>query len=486
MKDRMETCGGPAVAPRVQSAQPTALEPPDAAAARDPAPTPLPTIDGYVADSLYPSTFHAAFAPAWLDAILAWNRLRPPRTPRAPFTFVDLGCGDGAGLMLLAAAHPEGRFIGLDAMAAHVALGQALAAEIGLDNVELHCRGFAEAGDMPAGKADYVASQGVLAWVSPANQAALLDLAVRMLRPGGIFCVGYNSLPGWSRIAGFQRLVRALADEHPGNSRARFEAALAQIRAGEMVPKAVLDWIKTDKLPPDYFAQEYLNRHWTPLWSGDVIAAAAARGLVFAGQAHPSRVRPDFTLRKAWRDALAGIADPAAREIAADLYVDSFYREDIFSRGEPERLADDEARSLRLAQVWASRSGTDVKFECRSPAGRISFDNAAARAILARLEDGPARLADVPDIGPEDLLNTIDALHLAGLVAPLDPAVGVPRAAAANRRLCGALAGSSRNARVGANGVVVVPNDLEPDSPEVVRRLALPPDDGLARPSGAK
>ena len=180
-------------------------------------------------------------------------------------------------------------------------------------------------------QADYVASQGVLAWVSPANQAALLDLAARMLRPGGVFCVGYNSLPGWSRIAGFQRLVRALAEgigQFAGAVRGR-PCADPRRRDGA---QAVLDWLRTDKLPPDYFAQEYLNLHWTPLWSGDVIAAAAERGLVFAGQAHPSRVRPDFTLRKAWRNALAGIADPAAREIAADLYVDSFYREDIFSQ----------------------------------------------------------------------------------------------------------------------------------------------------------
>src|SRR5688500_7907169 len=84
---------------------------------------PVPTIDGYVADALYPSTFHPAFAPAWLDAILTWKRVRPPRRPRGPFTLVDLGCGDGAGLILLAAAHPEGRFLGVDGMAEHVARG---------------------------------------------------------------------------------------------------------------------------------------------------------------------------------------------------------------------------------------------------------------------------------------------------------------------------------------------------------------------------
>lgn len=472
----------------MRNGQPTELVRPGAAATSGPVSRdPVPTLDGYVADSPYPSTFHPAFAPAWLDAILAWNHIRPPRGPRGPFTLVDLGCGDGAGLILLAAAHPEGRFLGVDGMAEHVARGRDLAAEIGLDNVELHCRSFADAADMPASEADYVVSQGVLAWVSPANQAALLDLAARMLRSGGVFCVGYNALPGWGAIAGFQRLVRALAQGHRGSSRERFEASLAQIRAGGMVPQAVLDWLQTDKLPPNYFAQEYLNLYWLPLWSGDVIAAAAERDLIFAAQAAPSRLRPDFTLRKAWREALAAIADPAAREIAADLYTNCFYRSDIYTKGAPVPLAADEACALRLEQVWASLHGSkDVQYEARTAAGRVGFANEAARAILARLEEGPAPLGEVCDIAPADLLNTIDALHLAGLVVPLNPPAALPHAASANRRLAGALAGSSKNARVGKNGVVVVPNGSDPNSPDVARRLALLPGDGQDPPGGAK
>jgi SAM-dependent methyltransferase len=447
----------------------------------------MPMLDGYVADALYPSTFHAPFAPASLNAILAWHRLRPPRAPREPFSLVDLGCGDGAGLVLLAAAHPEGRFLGVDGLEGHVARGRALAVEIGLDNVAFECRTFAAAGDLAEGEADYVVAQGVLAWISPANRAALLDLAARLLRPGGLFCVGYNTLPGWGPIAGFQRLVRALAEGKAGSSRDRFQAALEQIRTGGMVAPSVLDWLQPDKLPPDYFAQEYLNVHWQPLWSGDVIAAAGERGLAFAGQAYPARLRPDFTLRKAWREAIAGIEDIAAREIAADLFVNSFFRADLYAKGALEPLPPEQAQAMRLDQVWASPRGKDdLKLEARTAAGRISFDNAAARAILAHLEDGPAPLKSVPGIASADLLNTIDALQLARLAVPLSPTADTPCAAAANRALAGALAGTSMNARVGANGVATVPEGIDPDAPEVVRRLAIVRDDGQAGASGAK
>ena len=109
-------------------------------------------------------------------------------------------------------------------------------------------------------------------------------------------------------------------------------------------------------------------------------SAAAERGLVFATQSSPSRLRPDFTLRKAWREALAAIADPAAREIAADLYTNSFYRTDVYSKGALPSLTREATRKLRLEQIWASvRGSKDVEYEGQSAAGRISFDNAAAR-----------------------------------------------------------------------------------------------------------
>lgn len=71
------------------------------------------SIDGYVGDSLYPSSFHPNFAPPNIDAMLVHAGIASPRghATRAPFTMADIGCGDGVGLILNAAAHPEGHFI---------------------------------------------------------------------------------------------------------------------------------------------------------------------------------------------------------------------------------------------------------------------------------------------------------------------------------------------------------------------------------------
>lgn len=396
------------------------------------------TVDGYVADSLYPSSFHQPFTPPWTDAILLHQGIRPPRTPRGPFTLFDLGCGDGVGLSLMAAAHPEARFIGLDALPGHIERGTAHAHQIGLTNLSLRCATFADGLDMEGGQADYIACQGVLAWVSPANREALLRLAAHLLRPGGVLTIGYNCFPGWSQIAGFQRAVRAMAAGRAGSPAERFEAAVAALRDSGAMDKALWDWFDplVPKLPRDYFAHEYLNEHWQPLWAEEAIAACADHDLHLAGEARPWRLRQDFALQKAWRAALDPIAEIGPRETAKDVMTHNWFRTDLYVKGPPARLTEAERQKARMGGWWASLTASaDARFEARTAAGTIRFANEAARAIMAKLDAGPAPLSSVDGMEAPDLLNTIDALFMAGLVCPLDPPATVPRASATNQAI---------------------------------------------------
>ena len=190
-------------------------------------------------------------------------------------------CGDGVALILAAAANPEARFIGVDAMPGHVARGKSIITDIGLNNIELHCAVFGEAISLADATADYVCAQGVLAWISDANRDALVDLAAAWLKPGGTCTIGYNCYPGWGMMSGFQKLVYAIAATKSGTSGERFTAAVADIRASGAIDADVWDWLDPyfDTLPGNYFAHEYLNGHWLPCWSGDVITACAARDL---------------------------------------------------------------------------------------------------------------------------------------------------------------------------------------------------------------
>lgn len=397
----------------------------------------VPTIDGYVSDTAYPSNFHAAFQSEWTDWNMLRRRLRPPRANGAPFCLIDLGCGDGLGLIVAAAAHPQARFIGVDAMPVHIERGRRIAKAAGIDNVILHCAEFADASPLATGDADYVTAQGVLAWVSSANRECLLDLAAAWLKPGGALTLGYNCLPGWSQMAGFQKLVRATAKHLEGDSGERFEAALARLRAADLFPQSLWDWFDPirENTPASYFAHEYLNAHWAPCWSGDVIAALAGRGLDFIGQATPSRLREDLSFEAEWCKSLADMPDTISRELAADVLTNNWYRQDIYVK-RPAVAAEDAAWLDELLACWWMLPSPlrDGEFRATTMAGELRFDNAAARAIVARLAEGPAQLAAIENMAAPDLVNVIDALYTARVVLPAAPA-SVVAAEAINRTL---------------------------------------------------
>ena len=85
---------------------------------------------GYFADTGYTHGYFREMAPSYL----AWAALmQGVAVPTRDFRYVDLGCGQGFGLILLAACHPDSQFIGVDFMPAHVAHARQLAREGGVD-----------------------------------------------------------------------------------------------------------------------------------------------------------------------------------------------------------------------------------------------------------------------------------------------------------------------------------------------------------------
>jgi SAM-dependent methyltransferase len=435
-------------------------------------------IDGYVDDSLYPSNFHVQFTPGWTDRMLVRHGMAPRRKPRGAFTLIDLGCGDGVGQIVTAASHPEGHFLGIDAIPGHVERGTALAARCQVDNVELRCATFEQALAQPLPSADYVTAQGVLSWVSPANQAALFAVAARALKAGGVFTVGYNSLPGWSPIMAFQRLLRTVAADQPGDPTERFESACEAIRQSGMIGQHVFDWFDPlrARLPRDYFAHEYINRHWEPFWSSDVAAMAAGHGLVFAGSAYAQRLRDDFAFRASERAGLAAFENPVARELAGDIALNCWFRIDQFIKP-PFASVDEATVDAAWLDGWWSlqQPAAGAVFEAESAAGTLRFDNQAARAIMASLDAGPGRLRGTGDLSDADLLNTADALFFADMIRPAEPPAPTPAAGAVNQTIRES-AGRDLpvNALAGRNGPAALARDeIVSAGPATLARLGI-------------
>ena len=84
--------------------------------------------DGYVTDIQYTGKFYGELAPGYLAFACLRQAVRPPVLGRGS-SYLELGCGQGFGLSLLAAANPERSFMGVDFHPGQIANAQRLARE---------------------------------------------------------------------------------------------------------------------------------------------------------------------------------------------------------------------------------------------------------------------------------------------------------------------------------------------------------------------
>ena len=115
----------------------------------------------------------------------------PVRTCRV----LELGCGDGANIVPMAATLPEATFVGCDFAQRAVDRARRMAGDLGLTNITLSCVDLRE---LPAGLGtfDYIIVHGMYSWVPADVRALLLPLVARHLAPNGVAFVSYNTYPG--------------------------------------------------------------------------------------------------------------------------------------------------------------------------------------------------------------------------------------------------------------------------------------------------
>jgi SAM-dependent methyltransferase len=149
----------------------------------------------------YPGRAHPETHPDSLATVATLFGLRPAPVERC--RVLELGCGDGANLIPMAAGLPASAFVGIDLAARPIAEGRAAVAALGLGNCALDRMDLLAA---PAdwGRFDYIIAHGLYSWVAPEVQAGMLAVLGRHLSPDGVAFVSFNALPGW-RLFGLVR-----------------------------------------------------------------------------------------------------------------------------------------------------------------------------------------------------------------------------------------------------------------------------------------
>lgn len=361
-----------------------------------------PWSDGYVADVAYiPGYYRQQAAPHMALACLLGgvDPMLPGATDRAHY--LELGCGQGIGALLIAASNPAWQVTAIDYNPAHIAGAVALARDAGIGNIRFIEADLATFADTPDGRAlrsaDVVSLHGVWSWVSPAVRIGIVRLLAQSVAPGGQVHVSYNALPAWQGGIGFQRLVREAGRRSGTRSdrqvtaglqvaRDLFDAEAANLRDGRLVSQ-LTEFL--EQSPIGYLAHEYMNAHWAPCFHADLQEALAGAKLDWAGSANLLEAFPDLTMTAAQRAVLDRFDDPLMRELVKDMCLPRQLRHDVFVRG--ARRLNDAARDRALSDVVLTltvpASGFDYQMDV--PAGRAEL-GPAFRPMVEGLERSPA------------------------------------------------------------------------------------------------
>lgn len=359
---------------------------------------------GYVTEIDYTYGYYTELNPHYAGFVLLDAGYALPKWQNA----CELGFGQGMSVNLHAAASGM-QWYGNDFNPQHAAFARQLAADCG-NGAQLTDESFAEfcaRDDLPG--FDFIGLHGIWSWISPQNQALIVDFVRRKLNVGGVLYISYNTLPGWAAFAPLRQLFVQHAERMsaPGlGVEAQVKAALAfsteLLAAG---PRALSDDKVRERLnriasqDAHYLAHEYFNRDWAPMYFADMAAALAPAKLSYLTQASSLEQVPVLHFTPEQQAVLNGISDPLFRETVKDYILNQQFRRDYWVKG-PRRLsaAEHQAQWQQQRVVLALPRG-EIKMKLALPRGTINLTPALYEPLLDALADGqPRTLAELESL----------------------------------------------------------------------------------------
>ena len=378
---------------------------------------------GYVTDIGYTAHFYREMAPAHL-AFAALISGRSPGRALNPQRVVELGCGQGFGLALLAAANPQIDFEGYDFNPEHVAHASRLIANAELSNVEVVEASFEE--QAAAGRrdpADLVSLHGIWSWVSPDARDAIMSIIRQRLRPDGCVYISYNCQPGWASLLPMRQFLRDTRQRNPGHSEMQIGIALdqlTQLRNGGAAyftanPPAAAHLDHMLKQERSYLAHEYFGADWEIMPFSRVAAILGEAKLGYVGSATVAENLDQYAVPQALHEMVASAHDIKLRETIRDYAANKRFRRDIFARGLTPLTKTEHRRILERMRFVGVRPREDFKFTFQGPLGELSGKEELYKPVADLVTQKPATLEELralPAFRNESLGTLLDCLAL--------------------------------------------------------------------------
>ena len=307
------------------------------------------TATGYITDLDYIPGFYPHMSPTAMRYAASLNNVNPPKTANG-FRYLELGCGLGRSLTTLAAANPQGEFLGVDINPSHIESIEKDISAGGLTNVRAITSDFGSL-SKDIGTFEFLTLHGVFSWVSPEVREQILALAKKQLAPGGLLLVSYNAMPGWAHLQPIRGILRQYAALRQGDTTQRISDALNYLvfirdkkaKYFEDNPGAATYVDGLLKQDLRYLAHEYLNEHWTSFYFSEVASMFGTAEMSFVGSLPIHTNFWDLCVRPEFQDLFRTTSNRLVTESHKDFCANTAFRWDIYSK-QPQVIENTEAR----------------------------------------------------------------------------------------------------------------------------------------------
>ena len=392
--------------------------------------------EGYVVDLDYTRHYFRELSPAQLRFVTLLGGI--DAQDAAPFTYYELGCGNGYSTALHAAANPQGTFIGVDFNPTHVHNARKFAQDVGASNLRFLEKSFGELLQEDLQDADFIVLHGVWSWIAAEPRQHLLEFFRRKLKPGGIVYLSYNCLPGLAQVAPLQRLLLESAGPGAGD---RIEKVRRSLEFATRLQKAGAHFFSANPLAaarladmgrhdPHYLAHEYHNANWAPSYHADIARELAGAKLGYAGSAALLDNFAQFVLKPEMAKIVAEIPDRALAETIKDYALNQVFRRDVYTRGAPKAAPRQLEAALARTRFALARPRSACRLASPTPAGEVTLQAEAYAPVLDALARGPMtfdELARAPECAVLDhgrLRQAVFGMAALGNLLPALPAAG--------------------------------------------------------------
>jgi SAM-dependent methyltransferase len=391
--------------------------------------------EGYIADIPYSLGFYRETVPAHI-AFASASVGKHPGLVLRPRRVLELGIGMGLGFVINAASNPATYFEGVDFNPLHIAHARGLADSADINNLNLREASFQDlAREAQEGQhdLDLIVLHGILTWVSADAHEAIVDIARKRLKPGGMLYVSYNCMPGWAPILPMQRLMRENAKPIAGRSDVQTGAGLDLLQAlmaeGAMyfaanpTLKARVEKLLT--MDRNYLSHEYLNANWFIFHFADVAEMFSRAKLDFVSSATLAENMDGVAIPEGVRARIAAETDPVHKETLRDIGSNKQFRRDIFGRGIAATTPAEQSELLTKQRFSLIVPRSKVTFKISGPLGELDGNAELYGAATDRLANGPASLEEIavlPEfntVGAGGALQALTLLVHSGQVMPL-------------------------------------------------------------------